>query len=184
MLGIALAVAFGLGWIPLFVFRAEAMQDALPYYSGGERRWVQLTPLVIAAHVTFACLVVSVTEPLPPARVLLGVAVFIAGAAFWFWGRRQIGPLRRTRLPDEPPGALRRDGAFGLVRNPLYFGYLVAAAAPVIVAAAPLPALTWLACFTVLAVRAAQEEARLHDQLGPAYAAYCRDVKRLIPFVW
>ena len=33
-------------------------------------------------------------------------------------------------------------------------------------------------------IRAEQEERRLHAQLGPAYADYCRTVKRLIPFVW
>lgn len=184
MLAIALSVLFALGWIPLFFFRAESLQEALPYYSAAERRWVWLTPAMVATHATLAAIAVSYTAPLPWWRAGLGVAVFGAGIAFWFWGRRQIGPLGRTRLPDEPPGELRRDGAFGLVRNPLYFGYLVAAAGPVIVAARPLFALTWLACFAALTVRAEQEERRLHDQLGPIYADYCRDVKRLIPFVW
>ena len=184
MLPVVLGVAFGLGWIPLFVFRAEAMQQALPYYTAGERRWVRATPVIVATHVTIACLATSATTPLPFWRVALGVALFLAGVAFWFWGRLQIGPLRDTRLPDQAPGALRRTGAFGLVRNPLYFGYLIAAAAPAIVAARPFLAATWLACLAVFAVRAEQEERRLHVQLGQAYADYCRDVKRLIPYVW
>ena len=40
------------------------------------------------------------------------------------------------------------------------------------------------ACCVALIVRAAQEERRLHAQLGSVYAEYCRSVKRLIPFVW
>jgi protein-S-isoprenylcysteine O-methyltransferase Ste14 len=183
MLGPVLAAVFALGWIPLYAYRAEAMHDALPHYAGAERRWVKLSPVVVAAHVTLACIAVSVTEP-PAWRAALGVALFAAGVSFWFWGRLQIGPLRVTRLPDQPPLALRRDGAFALVRNPLYFAYLVAALAPVIVAARPLLLATFAACFGALAMRATQEERRLHAQLGAAYAEYCRAVKRLIPFVW
>jgi len=183
MPGLALAFAFGLGWIPLYLYRAESMVDALPYYSGAERHWVMLSPAVFAVHMTVSCLLVSFAEP-PAWRGAAGLILFAAGVAFWFWARMQIGPLRITRLPEEPPPRLRRDGAFAVVRNPLYLGYLVAAAAPVIVAASPVLLLTLVACFVVLVVRAAQEERRLHAQLGPAYAEYCRDVKRLIPFVW
>jgi protein-S-isoprenylcysteine O-methyltransferase Ste14 len=183
MLGLLLALLFALGWIPLYAWRAEAMQAALPHYAGAERRWVRLTPTVIGTHVTLACLTVSLSDP-SRWRAALGAALFAAGVAFWFWGRRQIGPLRVTRLPDQPPLALRRDGAFGLVRNPLYFGYLVAAAAPLVVVTRPYLVVTFAACFAALAVRAAQEEQRLHAQLGPAYADYCRAVKRLVPFVW
>jgi protein-S-isoprenylcysteine O-methyltransferase Ste14 len=183
-LAVALSALFALGWLPLFVFRAESLNDALPHYSGSERRWVTLAPAIIATHATLAAIAVSMTAPLPWWRAAVGVMVFAAGIAFWFWGRHQIGPLGRTRLPDEPPPELRRDGAFGLVRNPLYFGYLIAAAAPVLVSAQPVFVATWIACFAALGIRATQEERRLHAQLGPVYADYCRRVKRLIPFVW
>jgi len=183
MNGLFLAVLFALGWIPLYRYRAEAFSDALPYYSGSERRWVELSPAVIGVHVALGCILVSVAEP-PRWRAVFGVLLLAAGVAFWFWARAQIGPLRVTRLPDQPPPRLRRDGPFGLVRNPLYFGYLVIAAAPVVVAAQPVLLATLAACFIALAVRAAQEERRLLAQLGPSYAVYCRSVKRLIPFVW
>ena len=184
MTAIVLGALFGLGWVPFFAFRAETMTTALPYYSGMERFWVRIGPLVVALHVTLACGLVSATDPLPRLRTVIGVAMFVGALAFWHRARTQIGPLHRRRLPDEPPPTLRRDGPFGIVRNPLYLAYLVAAAAPAIVAARPVLALTWLAAFVVFAVRAAQEERRLHEQLGPVYAEYCRDVKSLIPFVW
>lgn len=183
MVGPALSVVFALGWIPLYVYRAESRQEALGHYAGAERRWVKLTPVVVSAHATVGCILVSFSDP-PPWRAACGAAVFVAGVAFWFRARAQIGPLRVTRLPDEPPATLRRDGAFGLVRNPLSFGYLVVAAAPLLVAARPLLLLTFAACFVALAIRAEQEERRLHAQLGPLYDDYCRVVKRLIPFVW
>jgi len=183
MLGPALALAVGLSWIPLYVFRPEEMRDALPYYSGAERRWVRGGPAIIAAHVTLGCVLLSFADP-SPWLAAVGAALGAAGVAFWFWGRAQIGPLRVTRLPDEPPRELQRHGAFGLVRHPLYLGYLVIAAVPVIVAGRPILLCTLAGCFVVLAVRADQEERRLNAQLGAPYAEYCRTVKRLIPFVW
>lgn len=181
--GVFLALSYGLGWIPLFVYRAEAMTDALPHYSSAERRWVRLSPAIVAVHVTLACLLLSFAS-WPTGRAIAAVALFAAALGFWFWARAQIGPLRTTRLPDDRPLELRRDGPFGLVRNPLYLGYLVAAAAPLIVTQRPILLVTFAACFAALAVRAEQEERRLHVQLGAEYADYCQQVKRLIPFVW
>jgi protein-S-isoprenylcysteine O-methyltransferase Ste14 len=184
MTAIALGLLFGLGWVLIFALRAEAMGAALPYYSARERFWVRVAPLVIALHVTLACGAVSALHVVPRLRGVLGIAIYAAALVFWLRARAQIGPLDRRPLPDEAPPTLRRDGPFGMVRNPLYLAYLAAAAAPAIVAGTPLLALTWLAAFAALAVRAAQEERRLHAQLGPAYAAYCREVKSLIPYLW
>jgi protein-S-isoprenylcysteine O-methyltransferase Ste14 len=181
---IVLGALFGLGWIPLFVNRAEHLPAALPYYSAAERFWVIAAPVLLGLHVTLACLSISFAAPLTILRTLLGLGLFAAALAFWFRARAQIGAYDRRPLPDDPPPTLHRDGPFGLVRNPLYFAYLLAAAAPALVAGQPSLFVTWLACFAALAVRAAQEERRLHAQLGPAYADYCRAVKRLVPFVW
>ena len=183
MRGLVLALLFTAGWIPLYVFRAEEMSEALPYYSATERRSVRYAAVILIAHTSIACIVLSLTSP-PLWRAGLGLLLFGAAIGFCMWARAQIGPLRLTRLPDQPPPTLRRDGPFGVVRNPLYLGYLVAAAAPAVTAGRPLLAVTYAACFLALAIRAAQEERRLHTQLGPAYAEYCRSVKRLIPYVW
>jgi len=180
---ILLAMLFGIGWAPFFLLRAESMRDALPHYGGAERFWVRVSPLIISLHVALACLMISLGHP-PGARSAIGVALFAAALSFWLWARAQIGPFDERPLPDDPPRSLRRDGPFGLVRNPLYLAYLVAAAAPAIVAGQPILLVTWLAAFAALAVRAAQEERRLRAQLGDAYDEYCRSVKRLLPFVW
>jgi protein-S-isoprenylcysteine O-methyltransferase Ste14 len=118
MTGLVLAILFALAWVPLFAYRTEMIQQAMPFYSADERRWIRLTPTIVAIHATLSCIVVSLSEP-PAWRVVLSVAVLTGGVVFWFWARAQIGPLRVTRMPDEPPHVLRRDGAFGLVRNPL-----------------------------------------------------------------
>jgi hypothetical protein len=46
--GLLLAFGFALGWIPLYVYRTEAMRDAFPYYSAAERRWMWLSPTLVA----------------------------------------------------------------------------------------------------------------------------------------
>ena len=48
----------------------------------------------------------------------------------------------------------------------------------------PLCVLTFALSSVGLIVRAVQEERRLRVQVGPPYDDYCREVKRLIPFVW
>jgi protein-S-isoprenylcysteine O-methyltransferase Ste14 len=183
-LGFGLALLFSLGWLPVYVFRAESMHDAFPAYRSAERLWVVVAPVVISAHFAIAAVTLSAMADIPPWRALLGTAVFGGGIGFWLWGRATIGPLRQRRLPEEPPLRFRRDGPFGIVRNPLYLGVLIAASAPVVVAQTPALVATLTLCGCSLAIRAAQEERRLHAQLGPAYAAYCREVKRLVPFVW
>lgn len=182
-LGGALAIVLTAGWIPMFWFRVERFKTARPFYSGAERTWTWLAPTLLGAHVSATCITLNLVavSALPAALTL---AIFVAAVGFWFWGRIQIGPLGRTRLPDEPPQTLRRDGAFGIVRHPTYSAYLLAAGAPLIAAPSWWLALSYLACILAIAMRAAQEERRLHQQLGGAYSAYCREVRRLVPGIW
>lgn len=183
MLGPLLAVAFALGWALFYRYRAESLAESLPYYSGAERWWVRACPVVMTVHVTLGSFLVSLAHP-TPLRALAAAAVFAAAAVYWLRARAQIGPVDIPRLPSEVPRELRQDGAFAVVRHPMYFAYLVAAAVPLVAAPRPLLFVTFGACAVAIAVRAVQEERRLRAQLGTPYAAYCARVKRLIPFVW
>jgi len=181
--GLPLAVLFSIGWVPVFLFRTETLRDAYPAYGKAERFWVVVAPVVVATHIGMSCLLVSMATTMPWWRAMASLLLFSGGIGFWLWTRRTIAPLSVRRLPDEPPAEFRRDGPFGLVRNPLYLGSLLAAAAPAL-AAARLPlALSFSCCVVVLWVRAVQEERRLHEQLGAVYGEYCREVKRLVPFI-
>ena len=182
-IGTVLAIIFSAGWATFFVFRTEPYTEAFSQYSRAERVSVSLTPVVFTAHITAACitLTLSAIAPLPAAMSLLA---FAGAMAFWFWGRLLISPLDVKRLPDQPPLQLRRDGAFGIVRHPLYLAYALASGAPLIVAPRPWLVASYALCVIAIATRAVQEERRLLSQLGATYAAYCREVKRLIPFVW
>lgn len=182
-LGLALSVFFTVGWVSLYFFRVEDIPDALPVYTPSERLWVGATVAIMSAHVTLGCVTTSLSA-VPVWRAAVSVIVFAFGIAFWLWARSLIGPVRERRSPDVPPLRLRTDAAFGVVRHPLYLGCVIAASAPVVAAARPFLLVTLCSCIVSLGVRAAQEERRLHEQLGPPYAAYCAHVRRLIPFVW
>lgn len=182
--GLLLAFVLSVAWLPIFYWRAEDMNKALPSYTSWERFSVIVAPVIVAVHVALSCVVLSRMTRVHTARALLSLALCAGGVAVYLWARRAIGPMRVRRLPDEPPVRFRRDGAFGMVRNPLYFGILLAAAAPALAAGRPYLAVTYLTCVLALFIRSVQEERRLHAQLGEEYATYCREVKRLVPYVW
>ena len=181
---ILLGVAFALGWAPLFYFRTEGFTAQVSSYRRAERFWVVATPIVVSAHVAASCVLLPTLPSVSMHRGLASSLLFVVGISFWFWARRAIGPLGVRRLPGEAPLRFRRDGPFGLVRNPLYFGMLLAAAAPAIAVGRPVFAVTWALCAFSMVVRSIHDERRLREQLGAEYEDYSRQVKRLVPFVW
>lgn len=182
--GLLLAVLFTAGFVPLYFARAEALGQAFPDYEPSEKVATLSTAIAVSLHMALGCFVLGLESEIPAARALVAAVVYLAGIAFWFWGRSLIGPLTVRRRPDEPPLEFKRDGAFGVVRHPLYFGYLTASAAPVVATLSPWLVPSYLVVAGLLALRAVQEERRLRAQLGAQYDAYSREVKRLIPFLW
>ena len=184
-LGIILAIVYTLAWIPLYVIRAESLPDALTQYDRREGAAAVAASATVSVHVTLACLTLTFTRaPIPPWSGVLMVLIAASGVAFYAWARRMIAPLTVRRLPEETPLVLKRHGAFGIVRHPMYLGMLTCAAAPLAAVPRLYLVATFAACFGALAMRALQDEARLTAQLGEDYVDYCRGVKRLVPLVW
>lgn len=179
-----LALLFAFAMIPLFVFRTEPVTRALEIVSPKERVSWHMAVAALTVHMTLCCVLIAIAQSLALLSTVLGAGTFVAGMAFWLWGRSAIGPFRDRRTPDQPPLEFRHDGPFGLVRNPLYFGLLLACAGLGIAASHLSVWFTFAACVYVLDLRACHEEERMRAQVGAAYEAYQRAVKRLIPFVW
>lgn len=179
-----LAILMALGLIPLFVFRTEPVTRALEVVTPKERLSWRLAVAALTVHMTLCCLLIANTVRVTDPSTIAGVAAFAGGMVFWLWGRVAIGPLRDRRTPDQPPLEFRHDGPFGLVRNPLYFGLLLACAGLCLAASHISAWMTFVPCVYVLDLRARHEEERMLAQVGASYAAYQRAVKRLIPFVW
>jgi protein-S-isoprenylcysteine O-methyltransferase Ste14 len=179
-----LAVLFTVALVPLFVFRTEPVTRTLEVVTPKERMSWRMAVAALTLHMTLCCVLIAHVTNLGLVRTTAGGIMFATGMSFWLWGRRAIGPLRKRRTPDQPPLRFRDDGPFGLVRNPLYFGLVLACAGLGLAANHPIVWVTFAACLYVLDLRARHEEERMLAQVGSSYAAYQREVKRLIPFVW
>ena len=183
MLEIAIVSVFTLGWLAVFAFRTEALSETLPALTSSER-WVSYGMIAAnSVNMTLGCLLITSAQ-VSLTTAVLGVIVYALGIGLWFWGRSQICPMQTRRRPNQPPLRLRRDGAIGLVRHPLYGGMLLASAAPLVVSRSPVVGLTYVLWITVMVSRMVQEERVLRQQLGAEYESYQREVGRIIPFVW
>jgi hypothetical protein len=107
---------------------------------------------------------------------LAGAYLFAAGA----------GGLGRQLTPFPKPverASLRRDGAFGLVRHPIYGGVLMLALAWSLLSS-PVALVPWAGASLFLDAKRRREEAWLSD-VNPEYEAYRREVRHsFMPFVW
>jgi len=124
--------------------------------------------------------------------VLRGVQ--IAGVAFTLWAARALDALslagvRQLDAPLPDSGienastSLRATGPYGLVRHPIYLGWLL------IVWPAPTMTPSHLAFAVIstayLVIATIYEERSLHEMFGPAYADYANRVRRkFIPGVY
>ena len=145
--------------------------------------WVALQVLLIAA--------IAVAGFLGPrwpgaARLWLAIAsapFWLAGAGLFAAGSSRLGRLLTPFPKPVPGGTLREDGAYGLVRHPIYGGVLIIALAfaPL---TSPLVFAVWVVAAAFLDTKRRREEAWLLEQYA-GYADYRRRVRhKFIPFVW
>ena len=114
----------------------------------------------------------------------LGVFLTIAGAraidVLELAGLRQIGgPIRAGGMPS----VFKTTGVYGLVRHPIYLGWLLMVfAEPTMTASRGVFAVV-SSLYLVVAIPL--EERSLAATAGPAYDNYRKTVRsRLIPFIW
>jgi protein-S-isoprenylcysteine O-methyltransferase Ste14 len=119
----------------------------------------------------------------PPAAGWLLVAAETAGLAFAWWARLHIGRLWSGMITLREGHRVVDTGPYGLVRHPIYTGFIAAAWALALAEGAA-TALAGAALLTVqMAWKARREEAFLRRELGAeAYDAYADRTPMLIPF--
>jgi protein-S-isoprenylcysteine O-methyltransferase Ste14 len=116
-------------------------------------------------------------------RVSAGVMLLAAGLALFATGSARLGRLLTPFPRPRQSGELRKGGAYGLVRHPIYGGVFLISFAWALLSSplALLPAILTLPFFEL---KRRREETWLREQ-HPDYDAYSRDVpRRFIPFVW
>lgn len=117
------------------------------------------------------------------ATSVAGVALIVGGGTL---GVRGLLDLRHVLTPLPHPradGELIEDGAYALVRHPIYGGFVLAAAGWGLLTASP-AALAGAAVLLAFFDLKARLEERWCDAHYPGYAAYRARTRKLIPFVY
>jgi protein-S-isoprenylcysteine O-methyltransferase Ste14 len=117
-----------------------------------------------------------------PRVVAVGAATLLVGGnVLAAAGALGLGRSLRP-LPHLPSGAtLRTDGAYGVVRHPIYAGVLLASMGGAVLRARPGPLVALAVLAAVLHLKAGYEERLLREQFGAAYDEYAQRVSRMVP---
>ncbi len=108
--------------------------------------------------------------------VLLGLAGFLAA-----WGIWSIGRQMSSQAEVRPDTELVTDGAFGLVRHPLYLSILLLWTGGTLALLSGFMAACTAALVPLFVARSRLEERMLLRHFGDAYGAYMNRVPMLVP---
>ena len=161
--------------------------SASPWWKGVRGEGWVLVQGVLLALVAFGPRTLAELPPWPGAVAAIsgpaGTFLLLAGGAISALAALGLGP-NLTPLPHpKEGGTLVETGLYGLVRHPIYFGLIVAAFGWALAVQGWLTLVYALVLFGFFDLKSRREERWLMGRF-PAYAAYRRRVRRLIPFVY
>lgn len=152
--------------------------------------WIQYYPplvwlpfVLVYAQVAWLPALIPKVD-LAPGAQLAGLGLALGSALFAAWGMWTLGRSYGIRLDLFEGHTLKTDGAFALVRHPMYLGIvLFHLGAAVALESVPLLLLTALIVVPLTLARIAAEEAVLREGFGTRHVEYTRRVPALIPLV-
>ena len=161
--------------------------DRRPWWKGARGEWLVVAQVVLIALVFLGPRTIAGQPtwpfPFPHACPVVGGALMIAGGALFVAGLARLG-RGLTPLPYPKDGAeLVQTGPFALVRHPIYSGGIVLALGWALFVQGWLTLGYLAVLFIFLDAKSRREENWLAEKF-PAYAAYQRRVRKLIPFVY
>jgi protein-S-isoprenylcysteine O-methyltransferase Ste14 len=131
----------------------------------------------------FGLIAVMVLRTDPSRLGLAFVALIAAGLAIGLWAISANRPGNFNIRPEpKEGGSLVTAGPYRFIRHPMYLAVLVVMAA-FVVAGDAAQGLLWVLLAIVLAAKAVREERGL-VLVHPGYAAYRRNTRAIIPFVF
>ena len=157
------------------------------WWKGARGEWLVVAQVVLMVLVFFgprsAGGLPARSFPFPGACTAVGVVLMVGGGLLFLAGAFRLGRAL-TPLPYPKDGAeLIQEGAYALVRHPIYSGGLTLALGWALVVQGWLTLVFVLALLGLLDVKSRREERWLAEKF-PTYAAYQRRVRKLIPFVY
>jgi protein-S-isoprenylcysteine O-methyltransferase Ste14 len=124
---------------------------------------------------------------LPPMNLTIayvGLAITILGLGFAVWARFVIGRNWGGLITVQQDHKLMRKGPYGIVRHPIYSGFMLATLGTAIL----LGQIGGLVSVALIVIswgyKARLEETLMVEQFGAEYEDYRRHVNALIPGVW
>ncbi len=159
------------------------MNSRLPQLGRRGEGWVALQMLLLAAMMGAG--MKGRRWPSRSRGARLAIAGLSGLAGLYLFGDG-VGRLGKQITPFPKPveeGEVKRTGAYGLVRHPMYGGVLLLTFGWSL-ASSPLALTPWCAALVFLDAKRRREEAWLVEQ-HPEYEEYLASVPRsLLPFVW
>jgi len=156
--------------------------------------WAQ-AGLVIVGLAIFAAMAYFLWIPLFSPSIqaaflldVLGLVLYAAGCLFMLWARRTLGKMwaistsQQVKLFDDHQ--IIQNGPYAFVRNPMYFGWLVAMIGLVILYPVWMVLLMFLFLMIAFIGRARREDAALSARFGEAWTEYKKRTKFMLPFIY
>ena len=151
--------------------------------------WIQYYPPLVWVPFLFAYGQVAWFAALVPSAdlgtgvQLAGFGLAVASALFAAWGMWTLGSSYGIRLDLFTGHSLKTDGAFAVVRHPMYCGIVsFHIGAAIALESVPLLILTGIVVVPLTLARIAAEERVLRETFAP-YADYARRVPALVPVI-
>lgn len=146
--------------------------------------WVLVQfPLLILAYLIPGWYGNAITGGLVDSLIFAGQVLLIAGALLSSAGIVSLGRWLTPFPQPLPKSQLRTTGAYALVRHPLYSGILFMAFGWSLYSLSVAGLAFDVALFLFFDRKAAREEIWLAGKF-PGYAAYCGQVRKLIPWIY
>src|SRR5712671_418479 len=114
----------------------------------------------------------------------LGVVLSAAGGALRIWPVFVLGRRFSGLVAIQPGHTLVTHGAYGVIRNPSYLGFLVGSLGWALAFRSALGVLLTALLISPLLARINAEERLLRSHFGDEYDAYCRRTSRLLPGIY
>jgi protein-S-isoprenylcysteine O-methyltransferase Ste14 len=161
--------------------------ERTPWWKGARGEWLVAGQAALMGLIFFGPRAVpgqpAWMPPFPRVPSPVGIVLMVAGVAFLLAGLIRLGG-GLTPLPYPKDGAqLVQTGPFALVRHPMYSGGLVLGLGWTLYVRGWLTLGFVVVMFAWLDVKSRREERWLAEKF-PAYAAYQRRVRKLIPFLY
>jgi protein-S-isoprenylcysteine O-methyltransferase Ste14 len=113
----------------------------------------------------------------------VGLGLTVAGCTLAVWARVMLGSNWSGTVTLKRDHELIRTGPYAVVRHPIYSGFLLAMLGTGLALGEARGIVAFALAFIGWFVKARREERFLAEQFGEDYMRYCREVRRLVPFI-